>query len=88
VLHYGGRWYLIATDDPGGHCVATNGLLIRAADGIAGLGTAADHQMPGVGTAGIAGCFWAPELHGFGGRLHCFFAPCVGEAVWNRCSAT
>jgi GH43 family beta-xylosidase len=84
VLAYRGRWYLIATDDPGGDCVATTGLLIRTADTIAGLATAADHTILGVGPAGIAGCFWAPELHVFGGRLHCFFAPCVGAADWKR----
>jgi GH43 family beta-xylosidase len=84
VLAYRGRWYLIATDDPGGDCVATAGLLIRAADSIAGLATAADHAILGVGPAGIAGCFWAPELHVFGGRLHCFFAPCVGAPDWKR----
>jgi hypothetical protein len=49
VLDCGGRWYVIATDDPGGHCVATNGVLIRAADGIPGLGTAADHQISASG---------------------------------------
>ncbi|WP_327002674.1 family 43 glycosylhydrolase [Dactylosporangium sp. NBC_01737] len=84
VLAHGGRWYLIATDDPGGDCVSTTGLLIRTADSIAGLATAADHAILGVGAAGIAGCFWAPELHVFGGRLHCFFAPCVGAADWKR----
>ncbi|MBN1172800.1 MAG: family 43 glycosylhydrolase [Micromonosporaceae bacterium] len=84
VLHYQGRWYFIATDDPGGHCVATTGLLIRVADSIADLAAADDHTILGVGPAGIAGCFWAPELHLVGGRLHCFFAPSVGAADWRR----
>ncbi|MEU7872883.1 family 43 glycosylhydrolase [Dactylosporangium sp. NPDC049140] len=84
VLAYRGRWYLIATDDLGGDCVAPTSLLIRTADDIAGLATAADHAILGTGPAGIAGCFWAPELHDFGGRLHCFFAPCIGAADWKR----
>jgi len=37
VLAYRGRYYFIATDDPGGNCVATTRLLIRVADGIAPL---------------------------------------------------
>ncbi|MGC9669619.1 family 43 glycosylhydrolase [Planosporangium sp. 12N6] len=84
VLAYRGRWYLIATDDPGGDCVTTTSLLIRTADSIAGLATATDHAILGVGPAGIAGCFWAPELHVFHDRLHCFFAPSVGAPDWKR----
>jgi GH43 family beta-xylosidase len=84
VLAYRGRYYFIATDDPGGHCVATTQLLIRVADSIAGLATAPDHAIVEVGTADIAGCFWAPELHLIAGRLHCFFAPCTGVADWSR----
>lgn len=84
VLAHLGRWYFIATDDPGGHCVTTTHLLIRTADSIAGLATAEDHAILGVGPAGIGGCFWAPELHLFGGRLHCFFAPSIGAADWKR----
>jgi GH43 family beta-xylosidase len=84
VLAYRGRYYFIATDDPGGDCVDTTRLLIRVADSIAGLATAPDHAILEVGTADIAGCFWAPELHVIGGRLHCLFAPCVGAADWRR----
>jgi GH43 family beta-xylosidase len=84
VLAYRGRYYFIATPDPDGNCVATSQLLIRVADSIAGLATAPDHAILEVGTADIAGCFWAPELHLIGGRLHCLFAPCVGAADWTR----
>jgi len=84
VLAYLGRYYLIATDDPDGNCVATSRLAIRVADSIAGLATAPDHTIVEVGPADIAGCFWAPELHVIGGRLHCLFAPCVGAADWTR----
>jgi GH43 family beta-xylosidase len=84
VLAYRGRYYFIATDDAGGDCVARSHLLIRVADSIAGLATAPEHAILEVGTAGIAGCFWAPELHVIGGRLHCLFAPCVGAAEWTR----
>jgi GH43 family beta-xylosidase len=84
VLAYRGRYFFIATDDAGGDCVTRTRLLIRAADSIAGLATAPDHGILEVGTADIAGCFWAPELHVIGGRLHCLFAPCVGAADWRR----
>jgi GH43 family beta-xylosidase len=84
VLAYREGWYFTATDDPGGDCVSTDGLLIRTADSIAGLATADDHAILGVGPAGVAGCFWAPELHVFRDRLHCFFAPCIGAADWKR----
>jgi GH43 family beta-xylosidase len=84
VLAYKGRYYFIATPDPDGNCVATRRLLIRVADSIAGLATAPDHPILEVGTAGVAGCFWAPELHLIGGRLHCFLAPCIGAADWKR----
>ncbi|TDB73803.1 family 43 glycosylhydrolase [Micromonospora sp. KC723] len=84
VLAHRGRYYLIATDDPGGDCVTPTKLLIRVADSIAGLATAPDHAILEVGTAGIAGCFWAPELHLIGDRLHCLFAPSIGEADWRR----
>jgi GH43 family beta-xylosidase len=84
VLAYRGRYYFIATPDSDGDCVATSRLLIRVADSIAGLATAPDHAILEVGTAGIAGCFWAPELHVIGGRLHCLFAPCIGAADWTR----
>jgi GH43 family beta-xylosidase len=84
VLAYRGRYYFIATDDPNGDCVDTSRLMIRVADSIAGLATAPDHGIVGLGVAGIAGCFWAPELHVIGGRLHCLFAPCVGAADWSR----
>ncbi len=84
VLSYQGRYYFIATDDPDGNCVATSRLMIRVADSIAGLATAPDHAIVEVGTADIAGCFWAPELHVIGGRLHCFFAPCIGATDWKR----
>jgi GH43 family beta-xylosidase len=87
VLAYRGRYYFIATDDRNGNCVATSRLMIRVADSISGLATAPDHAIVEVGTADIAGCFWAPELHLIGGRLHCFFAPCTGAADWKlvRC---
>jgi GH43 family beta-xylosidase len=87
VLAYGGRYYFIATDDVDGNCVATSRLTIRVADSIAGLATAPDHSILEVGSADIAGCFWAPELHVIEGRLHCFFAPCIGAADWKlvRC---
>jgi GH43 family beta-xylosidase len=84
VLAHRGRYYFIATDDPGGDCVTRTRLLIRVADDIAGLAAAPDHAILKVGTAGIAGCFWAPELHLFGGRLHCFFAPSIGVADWTQ----
>lgn len=84
VLAYQDRYYFIATDDPDGNCVATSRLLIRVADSIAGLATAPDHAIVEVGTADIAGCFWAPELHVIAGRLYCFFAPCTGAADWKR----
>jgi len=84
VLAYLGRYYFIATPDADGDCVSTNRQLIRVADSIAGLACAPDHAVLEVGTAGIAGCFWAPELHLIGGRLHCLFAPCVGAADWKR----
>lgn len=84
VLAYQGRYYFIATDDPDGNCVAPTRLLLRVADSIDGLATAADHAIAEVGTADIAGCFWAPELHVFAGRLHCFFAPSIGAADWKR----
>lgn len=84
VLAYRGRYYFIATDDPGGHCVDTTRLLIRVADTIADLATAPDHAIVEVGTADIAGCFWAPELHVIEGRLYCFFAPSTGAPDWKR----
>jgi GH43 family beta-xylosidase len=84
VLAHRGRYYFIATDDPDGDCVARTRLLIRVADRIAGLATAPDRAILEVGTAGIAGCFWAPELHVIGGRLHCLFAPCIGVPDWRR----
>lgn len=84
ILAYQGRYYFIATDDLDGDCVSPTRLLIRVAESIAGLATAADHAIVEAGTAGIAGCFWAPELHVIGGRLHCLFAPCVGAADWSR----
>lgn len=87
VLAYQGRWYLIGTDDVGGDCVSPKRLLIRTADTIAGLATAADHAILRAGPAGIRGCFWAPELHVIGGRLYCLFAPCIGAADWKNVQA-
>ncbi|MEV4111214.1 family 43 glycosylhydrolase [Nonomuraea sp. NPDC049695] len=84
VLPYRGRYYFIATDDAGGDCVNTTRLLIRVADTVQDLATAADHAILTVGQAGIGGCFWAPELHVIDGRLHCFFSPSVGAASWDR----
>lgn len=84
VLAYRGRYYFIATDDSDGNCVDTSRLLLRVADSIAELAAAPDHAIVEVGTAGIAGCFWAPELHLIGERLHCFFAPSIGAADWKK----
>jgi len=87
MLRRDGRVLLVATDDNGGRSVESRHLLIRSADTIAGLATAEDHAILGIGPAGIAGGFWAPELHEIAGRLHLLVAPCVGEASWRAVHA-
>ncbi|TDS80342.1 GH43 family beta-xylosidase [Amnibacterium kyonggiense] len=83
IIEYDGAFLLVATDDRGGDNIKSEGLSLRRAESIEGLRAAAEHRILGVGPAGIAGCFWAPELHVIDGRLHCFFAPSIGSADWT-----
>lgn len=83
VFRFEGRWYFIATDDRDGRNEDSQGLMIRCADTLDGLRGAEDHLILGVGVAGIRGCFWAPELHLFGGRLRCLFSPSIGSGDWS-----
>ena len=80
----------IATDDTDGNCVDPNGgrthMPLRVATSIADLSDAAggrdreidlltrgDRNSEG---RAMTGCFWAPELHGIGGKLSVLFMPC------------
>ncbi|MGN7950358.1 family 43 glycosylhydrolase [Microbacterium sp. 22215] len=81
LFSYCGRWYLIATDeDDRGD---DYGLLIREATRIRDLAEAPDHKILGTGSAGIDGCFWAPELHLIGGHVRVLFAPSLGTGDWR-----
>ncbi|MFF5085048.1 family 43 glycosylhydrolase [Actinoplanes sp. NPDC000266] len=82
IFRYQGKYLFIATNELSGAQ-----LLIRQADTIAGLRTAADHVLVGTDVADIKGCMWAPELHEFNGTLHVFFAPCVGANAWSSVQA-
>lgn len=87
ILRYRGQYYFIATyDDEGGH-VGSPGMPIRAADSILELPGATETQILNPGPGDIQGCFWAPELHAFGGALHVLFAPCIGRESWQRVQA-
>ncbi|MCD5316993.1 family 43 glycosylhydrolase [Kineosporia babensis] len=83
VFSYGGRWYLVASDDTNGDNINVPALLIRSAPDLQGLAQAPDHVILSRGEAGLGGCFWAPEVHEVGGVLRLFFAPSVGQASWS-----
>lgn len=87
IARFRGRYYFIATDDTNGGHVGAQNMFIRTAETIQGLRDAPEHTILTTGPANIRGCFWAPELHEFNGTLHVFFAPCIGEASWQRVQA-
>ncbi|ANJ25961.1 family 43 glycosylhydrolase [Agromyces aureus] len=65
-------WLFIATDDNG-----QDEFFIRQSDTIAGIATAADNKILGLGLSGsgqVGSQLWAPELHVVDGELYILFA--------------
>ncbi|UOQ90564.1 family 43 glycosylhydrolase [Agromyces endophyticus] len=75
-------WLFISTDDNG-----QDEFFIRSADTIAGLATAADTRILGIGlsgTAPVGSQLWAPELHVVDGELYLLFAANAENVnAWN-----
>ncbi|MGX9902103.1 family 43 glycosylhydrolase [Arthrobacter sp. SA17] len=87
ILKWKNSYLFISTDDAGSGINAKN-MYLRQASTIDGLKSAADNSVATIGgTANIAGCFWAPELHEVAGELYIYFAPCIGEASWTKVQA-
>lgn len=84
ILKWKDRYLFISTDDRGDN---QPGMFLRSATTLDGLRTAPDSMIVRQGTAGIAGCYWAPELHELGGELYAFFSPCIGAIDWQRVTA-
>ncbi|MBT2533034.1 family 43 glycosylhydrolase [Arthrobacter sp. ISL-48] len=86
ILRWKDSYLFIATDDA--NVINAKNMYLRKASTIEGLKTAANHSVATTGgSANIAGCFWAPELHEVAGELYIFFAPCIGQASWNKVQA-
>lgn len=86
ILKWKDSYLFIATDDA--NVINAKSMYLRQASTIEGLKTAADHSVATTGgSANIAGCFWAPELHEVAGELYIFYAPCIGQASWNKVQA-
>lgn len=86
ILKWKDSYLFIATDDA--NVINAKSMYLRKASTIEGLKTAADHSVATIGgAANIAGCFWAPELHEVAGELYIFYAPCIGQASWNKVQA-
>ncbi|WP_442575401.1 family 43 glycosylhydrolase [Microbacterium sp. F51-2R] len=75
-------WLFISTDDNG-----QDEFFIRQADTVAGIATAADNRILGLGlsgTAPVGSQLWAPELHIVGGDLYVLFAANPNNVnAWN-----
>ncbi|MFH8249073.1 family 43 glycosylhydrolase [Microbacterium sp. B2969] len=75
-------WLFISTDDNG-----QDEFFIRQSDTIAGIATAADNRILGLGlsgTAPVGSQLWAPELHIVGGDLYILFAANPNNVnAWN-----
>lgn len=84
ILKWKDRYLFISTDDRGDN---QPGMFLRSSPTIDGLRTAPDSMIVRQGTAGIAGCYWAPELHELNGELYAFYSPCVGAIDWQRVTA-
>jgi GH43 family beta-xylosidase len=86
ILKWKDSYLFIATDDA--NVINAKSMYLRRASTIEGLKAAADHSVATTGgSANIAGCFWAPELHEVAGDLYIFYAPCIGQASWNKVQA-
>ncbi|ROP48155.1 MULTISPECIES: family 43 glycosylhydrolase [unclassified Rathayibacter] len=81
ILRWKDRYLFISTDDRGDD---QPGMFLRSSPTIDGLRTAADSMVVAQGTAGIAGCYWAPELHDLDGELYIYYSPCIGAIDWQR----
>jgi GH43 family beta-xylosidase len=75
-------WLFIATDDNG-----QDEFFIRQSDTVAGIATAADHRILGLGLSGsapVGAQLWAPELHVVDGDLYILFAANANNVnAWN-----
>lgn len=83
IVEWSGSRLFIATDEHGDERADGPGLLIRSAATIDALADSPDHRILARIDGVVDGCFWAPELHVLGGRLHCLFSGSVGSREWT-----
>ena len=78
VQQIGGRWYFTAT------IPSYDGIVLRCADTLEGLRTAAETEIWHAHDTGVMGAhIWAPELHRLDGAWYIYFAAGEKEHCWR-----